>query len=167
MYLISWWSISLAQNESMFFQQALINAKHYQQEVEQIKEGSIRQESIKEHLQKVGHTLVFLSFSMPEKSLEGWLKQCKQHGATPVIRGLIHNSFQETIQKVQGLSVKTDMGLQIDPILFRIFNINQVPAVVKVEDYHCAQAMNCKEVSFSSIYGDVTLEYALQKMNGV
>ena len=41
-------------------------------------------------------------------------------------------------------------------LLFRIFNINQVPAVVKVEDK--------QGNSFRSIYGDVTLEYALQKI---
>ena len=50
---------------------------------------------------------------MPEKSLQAWLLQCKQSGATPVIRGLIHNSFKETMTAIQTLSKKTGIGMQL------------------------------------------------------
>ena len=92
------------------------------------------QESIAKHLKKVSQVLVFLSFSMPERSLHAWLLQCKQSGATPVIRGLIHNSFKETITTIQKLSQKTGIGMQQDPILFNTFAITAVPAVVYVKD---------------------------------
>lgn len=170
--LTCWVSVSQSQEESMMIralqEQAIANANRYANEVQHIAQSNLRQESIKEHLQKVGHVLVFLSFSMPEQSLEGWLKQCKQQGATPVIRGLIHNSFKDTLKRVSVLSEKTGMGVQIDPTLFHIFSVTQVPAVVAIKSYHyCPKKARCKEVSFNKIYGDVTLEYALQKMKGL
>lgn len=125
------------------------------------------QEPIVTHLKKVSQVLVFLSFSMPEKSLQAWLLQCKQSGATPVIRGLIHNSFKDTMSIIQTLSKKTGIGMQLDPILFKTFDITRVPAVVYVKDTpDCPANMDCKPVSYDSLYGDVSLDYALEKMRG-
>lgn len=96
--------------------------------------NTMTNQSMAEHLDKVSHTLVFLSFSMPEKSLLQWLFQCKKAGATPVIRGLIHNSFKDTMNVIATLSKKTGLGLQLDPILFQTFSINEVPAVVFIRE---------------------------------
>jgi len=123
------------------------------------------QEPIATHLKKVSQVLVFLSFSMPERSLQAWLLQCKQSGATPVIRGLIHNSFKETITAIQKLSQKIGIGMQLDPILFNAFAITAVPAVVYVKDIPlCPANMNCKPVDYDKLYGDVSLDYALEKL---
>lgn len=123
------------------------------------------EEPIAIHLKKVSQVLVFLSFSMPEKSLHAWLLQCKQSGATPVIRGLIHNSFRETMVAIQALGKKTGVGLQLDPILFKTFDVQVVPAVVHIRDMPaCPANMNCKPVDYDSLYGDVSLDYALEKM---
>ena len=125
------------------------------------------QEPINTHLKKVSQVLVFLSFSMPEKSLQAWLLQCKQSGATPVIRGLIHNSFKDTMTAILALSKKTGIGMQLDPILFKTFAVTKVPAVVYVKDTPaCPANMNCKSVDYDSLYGDVSLDYALEKMRG-
>ena len=124
-------------------------------------------EPITTHLEKVSQVLVFLSFSMPEKSLHAWLLQCKTSGATPVIRGLIHNSFKETMQVIQRLSQTTGVGMQLDPILFKTFEITKVPAVVYVKDAPvCPANMNCRPITYDRLYGDVTLDYALEKMLG-
>lgn len=123
------------------------------------------QEPIVTHLKKVSQVLVFLSFSMPEKSLQAWLLQCKQSGATPVIRGLIHNSFKDTMTAIQTFSKKTGIGMQLDPILFKTFDVTEVPAVVYVKDTPaCPANMNCRPVNYDSLYGDVSLDYALEKM---
>lgn len=123
------------------------------------------QESIATHLKKVSQVLVFLSFSMPERSLLAWLLQCKQSEATPVIRGLIHNSFKETMIAIKTLSQKTGIGVQLDPILFKTFEIAVVPAVVYVKDIPaCPGNMNCKPVDYDKLYGDVSLDYALEKI---
>lgn len=124
-------------------------------------------EPIATHLKKVSQIIVFLSFSMPEKSLEAWLLQCRQSGATPVIRGLIHNSFHETMIAIRRLSQKTGAGVQLDPILFKTFDIQVVPAVVYAKDTPaCPSNMDCKTVEYDKLYGDVSLDYALEKISG-
>jgi conjugal transfer pilus assembly protein TrbC len=126
-----------------------------------------KEEPITTHLKKVSQVLVFLSFSMSEQSLHAWLLQCKQSGATPVIRGLIHNSFKDTMSAIQSLSKKTGIGMQLDPILFKTFDITAVPAVVYVKDTpQCPANMDCRPVEFDKLYGDVSLDYALENMHG-
>ena len=155
---------------------ALKNAGYYQKDAEILKKlfleksyenlnkASANQESAQDHLAKHGRVLVFLSFSMPHQSIEEWLLQCKKSGATPIIRGLQDNSFQKTIQTIRYFSEKTNTGMQIDPILFKTFNIEKVPAVVYVKNSTCAQASDCIDASFDSIYGDISLLYALSKI---
>ncbi len=134
-------------------------------QIDEFTQAPKAQESIATHLKKVSQVLVFLSFSMPERSLQAWLLQCKQSGATPVIRGLIHNSFKETMTAIQKLSKKTGIGMQLDPILFNTFAITAVPAVVYVKDIPlCPANMNCKPVDYDKLYGDVSLDYALEKL---
>lgn len=170
--LLSLWSaVSHALNDSTFQQQALLNAQHYAKEAQELASTvplyttKENQELTSAHLNKVTQVLVFLSFSQSQQSLEGWLRQCQQYSATPVIRGLINNSFQETMRAIKTLSEKTGVGVQLDPILFRTFAITQVPAVVKVHSTGaCSNQMSCKPLSFERVYGDVSLEYALEKM---
>ncbi|MFA6302185.1 MAG: type-F conjugative transfer system pilin assembly protein TrbC [Legionella sp.] len=136
------------------------------QELQELSQALKTQEPITTHLKKVSQVLVFLSFSMPDKSLQAWLLQCKETGATPVIRGLIHNSFKETMTAIQLLSKKTGIGMQLDPILFKTFEIDVIPAVVYVKDTpDCPANMNCKSVDYDKLYGDVSLDYALEKMS--
>jgi conjugal transfer pilus assembly protein TrbC len=188
--LLFLWPMSVLAEDEAYIAAIELNAKNranaYTKEIKQIstllespdKSGQIaqfssemqqafkKQEPIATHLKKVSQVLVFLSFSMPEKSLHAWLNQCKRSGATPVIRGLIHNSFKDTMTAIQTLSKKTGIGMQLDPILFKTFEINAVPAVVYVKDTPvCPANMNCKPVDYDSLYGDVSLDYALEKMS--
>ncbi|HHS7962827.1 TPA: type-F conjugative transfer system pilin assembly protein TrbC, partial [Legionella pneumophila] len=72
-----------------------------------------------------------------------------------------------TMTAIQTLSKKTGIGMQLDPILFKTFDIAMVPAVVYVKDTPaCPANMDCKPVSYDSLYGDVSLDYALEKMRG-
>ncbi|MCR9192615.1 MAG: type-F conjugative transfer system pilin assembly protein TrbC [Gammaproteobacteria bacterium] len=155
---------------------ALKSAAHYQKDAEILKQlflekshenlnkASSNKESTQEHLAKHGRVLVFLSFSMPSQSIEEWLLQCKRSGATPIIRGLQDNSFQKTLQTIRYFADKTHTGMQIDPILFKTFDIDKVPAVVYVKNPTCAKNPDCAEVDFDSIYGDISLLYALSKI---
>lgn len=188
--VLFFWSASVCAEDEAYIGSIDLNARNrangYTKEIEQISKaiessektgqiaqfsGEMRQmiktqEPIVTHLKKVSQVLVFLSFSMPEKSLQAWLLQCKQSGATPVIRGLIHNSFKDTMAAIQTLSKKTGIGMQLDPILFKTFDVVEVPAVVYVKDTpDCPANMDCKPVDYDSLYGDVSLDYALEKMS--
>lgn len=135
-------------------------------EITELTQHLNRSEDMSTHLKKVSSVIVFLSFSMPENSLKSWLRQCKISGATPVIRGLINNSFKETMGVIKKLSEQSGTGMQLDPILFQTFTIKKVPAVVFAKDIpECPALMNCKPVDYDVVYGDVSLGYALGKIN--
>jgi conjugal transfer pilus assembly protein TrbC len=98
--------------------------------------------------------LIFVSFSMPKESLKGWIAQAKKIGASVYIRGLVNNSFKDTTKAVSELIQDQPGGLLIDPTFFKKYFIAEVPAVVVTSDD-----------SFDVVYGDVTLDYALEKLN--
>lgn len=105
--------------------------------------------------------LIFLSFSMNDESIQGWMREASKINAPVIIRGLVDNSFKATVAKIASLKIKT--GLQVDPILFKKFDINQVPAVVVVDTAKCLPMQSCQQV-FDVIYGNVHLSYALKKI---
>jgi conjugal transfer pilus assembly protein TrbC len=107
---------------------------------------------------------IFVSFSMPEISLKQWLAQAHRTGASVIIRGLINNSFKETLSAMNRLVSDNTGGLLLDPTLFQKFDIKQVPAVVVSQSNTCTDEKNCLP-RFDVIYGDVTLDYALQQLH--
>jgi conjugal transfer pilus assembly protein TrbC len=107
------------------------------------------------------NVLIFVSFSMPKESLRGWLRQAELIKAPVIIRGLVHNSFRDTTKAVMDIIPNNRGGIQLDPLLFRQFHIEKVPAVV-VTRADCAAQETCQE--FDVIYGDVTLDYALKEV---
>lgn len=106
------------------------------------------------------NVIIFISFSMPEESIKGWIRNAKFIHAPVVIRGLIHNSFKETTQKMTEIVKKERGGVELNPILFRKYHIEKVPAVVLTHAGECLPNQSCDE-RFNVIYGDVELEYAL------
>lgn len=95
--------------------------------------------------------LIFVSFSMPKESLKGWISEAEKIHAPVVIRGLVNNSFKETLARMNELVSNNKGGVQLDPVLFKKFQIKQVPAVV-VRDGN----------EYDVIYGDSHLDYALE-----
>lgn len=96
--------------------------------------------------------MVFVSTSMPAKSLTQWAKQVDDVKGTLVIRGFVNNSFKETI-KVANTYFKDNVNgsFVIDPIEFQKYQINYVPAVVvRLGDEH------------QIVYGDMSLTAALE-----
>ena len=98
--------------------------------------------------------LIFVSFSMPKESIKGWIFQARKIGAAVYIRGLVNNSFKDTTKAVLELVQDQPGGLLIDPTVFKKYSITQVPAVVVTNSD-----------SFDVIYGDVTLNYALERLS--
>lgn len=107
--------------------------------------------------------IIFVSFSMPDESLQGWMREAKLIDAPVVVRGFINNSFKDTINKISTLTKDNQGGVQIDPTLFQRFQVEKVPAVVVVKEPHCLQGMSCT-LDYDIVYGDVTLPYALKKI---
>ncbi|MBX3709466.1 MAG: type-F conjugative transfer system pilin assembly protein TrbC [Gammaproteobacteria bacterium] len=107
--------------------------------------------------------IIFVSFSMPDESLKGWMREAKIIDAPVVVRGFINNSFKDTINKISVLTKDNQGGVQVDPTLFQRFQIVKVPAVVVVKEPNCLPGMSCT-LDYDIVYGDVTLSYALKKI---
>ena len=111
--------------------------------------------------------MVFVSFSMPEKSIEAYLRDAKELNASIVIRGLIENSFQRTFQRIaQLVTASGGNGIELNPILFKKFGIQQVPSIVVLpENSTCRTKETCeKQTEFDVIKGDMSLYEALRQI---
>ncbi len=62
--------------------------------------------------------LVFVSFSMPERTWQRLLQQAERAQATLVLRGLVNGSLRQTVLRMQQLIGKRKVAVQIDPQAF-------------------------------------------------
>lgn len=114
---------------------------------------------------KLNQLLIFVSLSMPAQSLKQLDVQAKKAGGLLVMRGLVDNSFKETV----ALLADVDDGLSavIDPRLFEMYQIETVPAfVVNPTDNHPCFDSKCNSTPLhDKISGDISLEYALEQLS--
>ena len=141
-------------------QQKSIEINHFIHDIAAIPKKLFPTTTIKESSESI---FIFVSFSMPKTSLQQWLAQAHRIGASVVLRGLIHNSFKDTLSAMTSLVPDNTGGLLLDPTLFQKFDIKQVPAVVISKPSACSNEQSCLP-RFDVIYGDVTLDYALQQL---
>lgn len=102
--------------------------------------------------------IVFISSSMPAKSIQQWAIQTDKLGAELVIRGFVNNSFKDTVILAQKLfSDHRVGGFNVDPFKFKDYAIGSVPTVV----------LDVKGV-VDKVHGDIGLFEALEivKMQG-
>jgi len=116
--------------------------------------------------------LIFISFSMPEEDLRGFLREAAKTGSPVVLRGMVENSMKRTVERL-GILLGKDKSpntgpspaLAIDPTLFERFEIDKVPAFVLTTDAvdPCTSA-GCPTPDHLKLAGDVSLDYALGVM---
>lgn len=97
--------------------------------------------------------LVFVSFSMPELSLRELSKASKKYNAKLILRGIYKESFKKTAEKILEID-KEGLSLEINPKLFKQYEIKQVPTFVLIEGGD----------EISRLSGNVTLEYAKSEL---
>ena len=97
--------------------------------------------------------MVFVSFSMPKESLKSIIREAKARHVPVVIRGLVNNSFKQTLASMKELMGENIGGIQLDPMLFREFKVTAVPAFV-------SKYQN----GYDIIYGNVHIDYAFDEM---
>ena len=110
--------------------------------------------------------LVFVSFSMPQPTLERLVDQAARAKASLVMRGFVDGSLQETVLRVQRLIGKRDVAFQIDPQAFDRFGIDKTPSFVLVRDgaqsKPCASGQCFPSDAFVRTAGEVSVDYALE-----
>ncbi len=113
--------------------------------------------------------LIFVSFAMPEATLQRLVDQASGAGATLVLRGLINGSIRDTVTRMQALIGSRRVDVQIDPEAFDRYGITRTPTFVLATDgagtEACASRVCGASAQFVKVAGDVTLEYAMQHLN--
>lgn len=119
--------------------------------------------------------LVFISLSIPEDSLRPLLGDAARMGSRLVLRGLVENSMQRTVERLGELlgggrlgGTATDHPLPpfaIDPTLFERFGVDKVPAFVLPANAPApCTPSDCPVPDHLKLAGDVSLAYALGVM---
>ena len=92
--------------------------------------------------------MVFISLSMPKETLKSLYQESDAQNITLVLRGLKENSFKKTAEYLKALEI----SVQIDPELFKKYQISKVPTFVCI-----------KENEYHTINGNISLDYAKNK----
>jgi len=106
--------------------------------------------------------LVFISFSMPDQSLQQLIEQIKKTDGVLVLRGMHKNSMKESLKKIHELNNKGVRAV-IDPVLFKRFAIENVPSfVIHQPTNNCFEAGKCTPI-FDKLAGNVPLSYVMEQ----
>jgi conjugal transfer pilus assembly protein TrbC len=112
--------------------------------------------------------LVFASLGMPRASLERMVADAERVSAVMVLRGVQAGSLRQTAASIQQLLGPRKVAWQIDPSLFKRFEVSAVPAVVLIDPARPVQVAcgndTCSQPAFSKVTGDVSLGHALEAM---
>lgn len=114
--------------------------------------------------------LIFISFSMPETLIKGYIEEAKRYRGVLVLRGLINHSLKQTVQKLREIENKdeeSDISIIIHPHLFDLYQVKHVPTIVLAKDnLKCVvKSDEClKSYQYDKISGSVTIKYALEKI---
>ena len=127
------------------------------------------------------HAVLLVSLGMPDDVLRAYFKQGKYYDIPIVIRGLytdqqhrvahrVIGRFDDTARRMKRLIKSSQVGgVSIDPLLFRAFHVEVVPAlVIYDEGLTCIKQTNhkpyplCPTTAFDVIYGNVPLKKLLK-----
>ena len=75
--------------------------------------------------------IVFMSLSAPAASWRQWSRETARIGAPLVLRGIGPDGLRATVKRI-GPHLDRQSGATIDPRLFRLFDIEAIPAVAVV-----------------------------------
>lgn len=110
--------------------------------------------------------LIFVSFAMPEPTLQRLVDQAARAGAMLVLRGLVNGSIRDTAIRMQALIGSRRVAVQIDPEAFDRYGITRTPTFVLLKSgppvRECPTHACDQSRSYNKVAGDVTLPYALK-----
>lgn len=81
------------------------------------------------------NAMLFVSLGMPTLTLRQYVAESHQYHIPLVLRGLLNNNYPETAKRIFDIlhpknAKPISGGFEIDPLYFRKFQINTVPALV-------------------------------------
>lgn len=111
--------------------------------------------------------LIMVSFSMPDAALHSLAREARRIGAPLVLRGLINDSFPETLTAIRSLAGEASdlSGVSIDPTLFTRFAVQSVPTyVLLLEPLRTCTSTECAVPNHLRLSGESGLRHVLETM---
>ena len=110
--------------------------------------------------------MIFVSFSLPQPTLQRLVDQAGQSQAALVMRGFVNGSLRDTVARIQQLIGNRHIAFQIDPQAFDRFAVSKTPTFVLVhagsQGQPCSAGLCLPPDAFVATSGDVSLDYALE-----
>jgi len=106
--------------------------------------------------------MIFISSSMPKTSLRNLAIEAKRVGAILVLRGLVNDSFKQSVQYIKSLNDE-GVGAIIDPHSYKLFDIKHVPTFVAISEDNTCHPKICTP-THDKISGNISLKYALEQL---
>lgn len=103
--------------------------------------------------------IIFLSSSLSQNLWSEYQQEIIKYNARPVIKGFIDGSMKKTINFINKIENRKS-GVEIDPNLFKKFNITKVPTIILYDIDQC-QNDECTP-NFDKITGTVSIKYFLE-----
>ncbi len=109
--------------------------------------------------------LIFISSSMPKKSIINLMQQASNLGAVFVIRGLMDGSYVKTYHYFFELKGDNNVGIMINPTLFKAFDIVSAPTFALYQSTQDLMQTACNVTPvYTKVTGEVTVHYALEQL---
>lgn len=111
--------------------------------------------------------MVFLTLTMPEDALQGWMTETRKAGGVALIRGFHGGKLSTTLARIH--EIGGDAGdLRIDPTAFTRLQIDAVPAVIVLaEPLPACETSGCigdPVPATDRLKGNTSLSYALRRI---
>ena len=110
--------------------------------------------------------LIFISSSMPKKTIINLMNQASAIGAVFVVRGLINGSYVNTYKYFYGLKGENTVGIMINPTLFNALKVETVPTFALYQSEQDLLSTACNVApKYTKVSGEVSVRYALEQLN--
>lgn len=109
--------------------------------------------------------LVFISSSLPKKTIVNLMTQASPLGAVFVVRGLMNGSYAKTYKYFYELKGENTVGIMINPTMFKAMNIQTVPTFALYKSDQDLLHTACSIApSYTKVSGEITVHYALEQL---
>ena len=110
--------------------------------------------------------LAFVSFAMPQASLERLVSDAAKSNTVLVLRGLVDGDLATTFRAVQDLLGERKVGWVLDSEAFKRFDVRVTPTYVLLQpgaSYRECELGQCySDAAYLKLSGDVPIAYALE-----
>lgn len=109
--------------------------------------------------------LIFISSSLPKKTIVNLMTQASPLGAVFVVRGLMDGSYTKTYKYFYELKGENTVGIMINPSIFKAMDIQTVPTFALYQSDQDLLHTACNITpKYTKVHGEITVHYALEKL---